>query len=553
MATSAEAAGEAAAKLGFPVAVKGVCYEITHKTEAGGVDLNLSNAEEVQAAFALIRSRMLAYHPGATWQGVMVEKMAPPGARELIVGVKRDVSFGPVVMVGLGGVWVEVLHDVALRVAPVDEREALRMWQELKAFPLLDSFRGQGAVEMKALTQIVRQVSVLAMDWVVFLTRRGLILTGGNDMRPRFLVFSVLVLLVAGMVWLSGCGGAGTQGSGESAGGKPAQEAQSGGVEGKGEPGATQTPSGGRTTLTYVTNPAGSDYYTVAVGQAQVVSRHTNIDINVQPTPGPATMPGLVASGEAQLANGAGYNVWEAYQGVGSADKPYPMIRALQAGHDTLFAFITTEATGIKTIADTKGHKVTTDYPGMRLLSTLGPLELKAYGLEPGKDVTILKAENTSKALQDLAEGRTEVAMASVQGPKIEELASKVKIRVLPFEADKMPVVEAEMPSVYSAVTSKGLTAIEPGIPIVRTPAVVWTTSELAEDVAYSLVKTLIERQDELIPIAPDTFNQYGADKAVQPLPVPYHPGAVKYYKEKGLWSDEMDKHQEQVLQAAKE
>lgn len=368
-------------------------------------------------------------------------------------------------------------------------------------------------------------------------------------MRSRLLTVFTLLAFALGMIWLSGCSGTAPKESGATgSGGEPAKEAGSSSPEGS----AAQSPAEKRVTLTYVTNPAGSDYYTVAVGQAQVVSRHTNIDINVQPTPGPATMPGLVASGEAQLAIVSGYNLWEAYQGAGSFDKPYPMIRALQAGHDTLFAFITTEATGIKTIADTKGRKVTTDYPGMRLLSTLGPLELKAYGLEPGRDVTILKAENTSKALQDLAEGRTDVVMASIQGAKIEELASKVKIRVLPFEADKMPVVEAEMPSIYSAVTPENLTAIEAGIPIVRTPAVVWTTSELADDVAYTVVKTLIEKQDELIPIAPATFNQYSADRAVLPLPVPYHPGAVKYYKEKGLWSDEMDKHQEQVLQAAK-
>ncbi|TDA63839.1 MAG: TAXI family TRAP transporter solute-binding subunit [Clostridia bacterium] len=302
--------------------------------------------------------------------------------------------------------------------------------------------------------------------------------------------------------------------------------------------------------LTYLTNPAGTSYYTVAVRQAEVIGKYTNITINVQPTPGASSMPGLVESGEAQLAATTAYSAWDAYHGV-ELEKSYPMLRALLAGQDTLFGILTSEATGIKTIRDLKGRKITLDYPAYIFFQKLGRLQLKAYGIGEN-EVKILKAESTSRAAQDLVEGRTEAYLDSLQGPKIQELASKVKVVLLPFEEDKMPIVDAELPDVvFPVITPDDLPGIPAGVPAVRSPAILWTTEDLPEEVAYSIVKTLIEHHQEVAEVSPGLFSHYSPEQAVQKLPIPYHPGAIKYYTEKGFWNAAMDAHQKEIVQAA--
>jgi len=131
-AVDAESAARAAQKIGRPVAVKIADMRIAHKSEMGGVRLNLRSADEVRAAATGM--------PGLLY----VQEMVPPGL-EMIISARRDPQFGPVVMCGLGGLWVEILRDVAMRLAPIDQEEAARMLRELKAFPLLAGARGQAA------------------------------------------------------------------------------------------------------------------------------------------------------------------------------------------------------------------------------------------------------------------------------------------------------------------------------------------------------------------------------------------------------------------------
>jgi len=131
-AADAESAARAAQKIGRPVAVKLADMRIAHKSEMGGVRLDLRSADEVRTAAAGMRGPLY------------VQEMVPPGL-EMIISARRDPQFGPVVMCGLGGLWVEVLRDVAIRLAPIDEDEAARMLKQLKAFALLAGSRGQEA------------------------------------------------------------------------------------------------------------------------------------------------------------------------------------------------------------------------------------------------------------------------------------------------------------------------------------------------------------------------------------------------------------------------
>ena len=140
-ARSADEAAAAAERRGFPVVLKVLSPDVTHKSDIGGVALGLASKLEVREAFARIRANLSQKAPDARFEGVAVQAMAAAGL-ELLAGIARDPQFGPMVMVGLGGVFVEVLKDTAVRIAPVDKREARAMLAELRGAALLDGVRG---------------------------------------------------------------------------------------------------------------------------------------------------------------------------------------------------------------------------------------------------------------------------------------------------------------------------------------------------------------------------------------------------------------------------
>jgi len=156
-ARSAAEAVEISSRIGYPVVLKVLSPQVIHKSDAGGVKLNLNNAAEVEEAFTEI-ARAFGDKELA---GVAVQKMAPPGL-EAIVGLSRDPTFGPVLMFGLGGVFVEVIKDVSFRVLPVTEADLDEMLAEIRAYPLLRGFRGR-AVDLPALKDLLLRVSAMVM------------------------------------------------------------------------------------------------------------------------------------------------------------------------------------------------------------------------------------------------------------------------------------------------------------------------------------------------------------------------------------------------------
>ncbi|MEK7281726.1 MAG: acetate--CoA ligase family protein [Chloroflexota bacterium] len=145
-------------ELGFPVALKIASPDITHKSDAGGVKLGLTSQSQVTQAYRDVIRSAHEYNPQAHIQGVTVQKMAPPGV-EVIAGMSTDPQFGPVLMFGLGGVWVEVLKDVAFRLIPISPKDAREMISEIKGFPLLQGYRGHEPVDTAALEEVLLDVS----------------------------------------------------------------------------------------------------------------------------------------------------------------------------------------------------------------------------------------------------------------------------------------------------------------------------------------------------------------------------------------------------------
>jgi acyl-CoA synthetase (NDP forming) len=158
-----DAAGAVAAAqlLGFPVVLKLDSPDVAHKTEVGGVELNLADAAAVTAAFGRIMTGVARHAPKARVDGVLVQRMEARGV-ELILGARRDPQFGVMVLVGLGGVQAELWKDVALDVAPVSPEGAMAMLRSLKAFPLLDGFRGSAKLPVEEIAATIAQFSGFA-------------------------------------------------------------------------------------------------------------------------------------------------------------------------------------------------------------------------------------------------------------------------------------------------------------------------------------------------------------------------------------------------------
>jgi acetate---CoA ligase (ADP-forming) len=162
----AKTPGEAAAKageIGFPVAVKIVSPDASHKTEVGGVALHLGDAAAVRSAAEAMTARLSADHPGARIDGFLVQEMVL--GLEMLLGVREDAQFGPVMVVGLGGVAVEVMQDVAIRLLPIDADTALDMIRSLRSAPLLGRFRGQPARDTKSLVRAMTGLSRLFLEY----------------------------------------------------------------------------------------------------------------------------------------------------------------------------------------------------------------------------------------------------------------------------------------------------------------------------------------------------------------------------------------------------
>jgi len=145
-------------KMRFPVVLKIVSPDIIHKSDIGGVKLGLANATQVGKAYTEIMAAAKKANKKADIQGISVQKMARPGV-EVIMGMSKDAQFGPVLMFGLGGVFVEVLKDVAFRIVPLNRRDASQMIREIKGYPLLEGYRGQEPANITALEDLLLKLS----------------------------------------------------------------------------------------------------------------------------------------------------------------------------------------------------------------------------------------------------------------------------------------------------------------------------------------------------------------------------------------------------------
>lgn len=164
LVTTVEEATEAAPRIGYPLAMKIVSPDIIHKSDIGGVRLNLNSPQEVADAFELMMLRIRRRAPEAFLEGVYLERMVPKG-REVILGMTRDPQFGPMLMFGLGGIFVEVMKDVTFHLAPITSAEAMEMLMGTRSYKLLEGVRGEQGVNLSAIGEALQRISQLVTDF----------------------------------------------------------------------------------------------------------------------------------------------------------------------------------------------------------------------------------------------------------------------------------------------------------------------------------------------------------------------------------------------------
>lgn len=164
LATTSDEAVRIAREIHYPVVMKIASPDILHKSDAGGVKTGIGGELEVKRAFEEIISNAKTYNPTARILGVTVQKHVS-GGKEVIVGGLQDKSFGPTVMFGLGGIWVEVLKDTSFRLAPLTKEEALEMIKEIKGYPVLAGMRGEPPADVESIADVIEKIGILVAEF----------------------------------------------------------------------------------------------------------------------------------------------------------------------------------------------------------------------------------------------------------------------------------------------------------------------------------------------------------------------------------------------------
>ncbi|MFP3156053.1 TAXI family TRAP transporter solute-binding subunit [Lachnospiraceae bacterium ZAX-1] len=297
--------------------------------------------------------------------------------------------------------------------------------------------------------------------------------------------------------------------------------------------------------IIYATNPISTGNYTMSAAQGAQIASKLGINVVVQPTSGPEGIAIALQENAAQMGIVAGGLIPEPW---GDKADSFKICRTLQGGEKMCFGLVTREDLGIKSIADLKGKRVT--YEGLSVSHTqLAETMMQVYGVDPKTDITPLSMAFSTAGLTDLAEGRTDASIASIAGSKMDELASKVTPFVLPVDKEHAEKCrELSDGLMVPGVMNVDLPGAPKGTELIAMMNQIVVREDVEDDTVYAMARILLEDQAELAKVAADL--EYWTEKvACTPDSMyPYHAGAIRYYKEIGIWTDEMDKWNNEVL-----
>jgi uncharacterized protein len=303
---------------------------------------------------------------------------------------------------------------------------------------------------------------------------------------------------------------------------------------------------------TLATHAVGGLYHAIGTGIGKVISRHTPTTVRVQPFAGPPAWLPSMDKGETDMGILTSADAITSYKGIVIYKRPHTGTRILFAGGRIHIGFYVRVDSDIKTGSDLRGKRIPTDFPGIPIARLSSTAALAASGLSYN-DVVKVPVSDLASAGNAFLEGRLDAGWDAVGSPRITEANSRVRsgIRFLP--AESTPEGAKRMAQIYpgsypGVVPGGSATAVVNDTHLLTNDIYLVATKFMSDEVAYEILKTIWEHNEELAPIHP-ALKEWSRQRMVnQNAFIPYHPGAIKFLKEKGAWGKEMDALQARLL-----
>ncbi len=303
--------------------------------------------------------------------------------------------------------------------------------------------------------------------------------------------------------------------------------------------------------ISFGTGSVGSAQYAISIGMGDIINKKTGINVSVEPVGGSDANVRALNDKKIDIAMVGAYGATSALQGIGAfATSGKVPLCILAQGQESLRNIVVRNDSGIKTIADLRGKKFIARRPALADIELTAKALLKAYNMTED-DVKIIETTETNQAIEALKIGTADAAIipGGVPSSDLTDLAQSTAVTFLSIPEDKMNLAFKELgPSFHKSViptgSYKGLQQ-DVVVPAVSTLLVVM--DKFPEDVAYKITKTLMESQTELTAIH-NIGKSWSKDNTLKDIPVPFHPGAIKYFRETGVWSSKLDTLQQELL-----
>lgn len=301
--------------------------------------------------------------------------------------------------------------------------------------------------------------------------------------------------------------------------------------------------------MAFATHPVGSLFYTMGSGFAKLLSEHLPTTVSVQPFTSSGAWFPMMDSGELMLGIMNNYDPWAAYLGLPPYKTRYKNLRFLAAAGSLKLSYLVAADSPFKTVADLKGKRIAygKGMPGQRFWAEA---LVKAAGLKLDVDVSVIPTPDIVSPVTAIMEGRADAGAAATGMAAVTEASAKLKgVRYLPAATspEGIRIVEDSGPCEV-CVAKKGPTGIAEDTPLVCMNTNILASKHLSEEAAYRIVKTIWDYNKELIPVHV-AFRELTHAGMIHKKPVvPYHDGAIKFFKEKNLWTDELEKRQKELL-----